>query len=317
MAELVFLGTPAAAVPALEAVVAAGHQVRLVVSQPDRRRGRGSALDPSPVKAAARPLGLAVTDRLADVVQAGATLGVVVAYGKIIPQTILDQLPMVNLHFSLLPRWRGAAPVERAILAGDEVTGVCLMRLEAGLDTGPVLERIVTPIEPGEHVGALTSRLARLGAELLVEALAAGVDSWGNGTAQQGEPTYAAKIEPDELRINWEQPAEAVVRQVRLDRAYTTFRGQRLRVLEAVVGSPEQADGSDRPDRSQPGMPRSGSEVPAGTLYRVAQVVAGDGATVNLVRVQPEGRRPVDATAWWHGARLEAGERLGAVAVRR
>lgn len=314
MADLVFLGTPAAAVPALEAVVAAGHQVRLVVSQPDRRRGRGSALDPSPVKAAARQLGLAVTDRLTDVVRAGATLGVVVAYGKIIPQTILDQLPMVNLHFSLLPRWRGAAPVERAILAGDDVTGVCLMRLEAGLDTGPVLERIVTPIEPGEHAGDLTDRLARLGAELLVDALAAGVDSWGEGTAQQGEPTYAAKIEPDELRIDWEKSAEAVIRQVRLDRAYTTFRGQRLRILEAVVGQPEQIEGSGG---SQPEVPRSSLEAPAGTLYPVAQVVTGDGATVNLVRVQPEGRRPVEAMAWWRGARPEAGERLGAVAVRR
>lgn len=294
--------------------MAAGHQVRLVVSQPDRRRGRGSALDPSPVKAAARQLGLAVTDRLTDVVRAGATLGVVVAYGKIIPQTILDQLPMVNLHFSLLPRWRGAAPVERAILAGDDVTGVCLMRLEAGLDTGPVLERIVTPIEPGEHAGDLTDRLARLGAELLVDALAAGVDSWGEGTAQQGEPTYAAKIEPDELRIDWEKSAEAVIRQVRLDRAYTTFRGQRLRILEAVVGQPEQIEGSGG---SQPEVPRSSLEAPAGTLYPVAQVVTGDGATVNLVRVQPEGRRPVEAMAWWRGARPEAGERLGAVAVRR
>jgi methionyl-tRNA formyltransferase len=122
----------------LRALVGAGHEVVLVVSQPDKRRGRGGELAPSPVKAAAVALGLAVTERVDDVITAGAELGVVVAYGRLIRPHVLAVLPMINVHFSLLPRWRGAAPVERAILAGDERTGVCVMQLEEGLDTGPV-----------------------------------------------------------------------------------------------------------------------------------------------------------------------------------
>src|SRR5439155_5015611 len=123
-----------------------GHDIRLVVTRADKRRGRGSALVPSPVKAAATELGLPVTASIDDVIDAGAELGVVVAYGRIIKPHVLDVLPMVNIHFSLLPRWRGAAPVERAILAGDEVTGVCVMALEEGLDTGPVYAREGRPI---------------------------------------------------------------------------------------------------------------------------------------------------------------------------
>lgn len=304
MAALAFLGTPDAAVPSLRALVDAGHDVRLVVTQPDRRRGRGGALVPSPVKRAATELGLAVTDRLDDVLSCGAALGVVVAYGRIIPQRVLDVVPMVNVHFSLLPRWRGAAPVERAILAGDTVTGVCLMRLEAGLDTGPVLARAEVPIGPDDTAGALTARLADLGARLLADALAAGLDELGPGEPQQGEPTYAAKIDPDELRIDWAQPAEAVVRLTLLGRAFTEFRGQRLRVLQAVT------PGDD------PGRPGAGAAagVAPGTLVPVAQAVAGDSGHVRLVTVQPEGRRPVDGDAWWNGARPAPGERLGAPA---
>ena len=139
--RLVFLGTPEAAVPTLEAVVDAGHEVVLVVTRPDRRRGRGSELTPSPVKAAALRLGLSVTHRLADVADVDADRAVVVAYGAIIPETLLKKTPMLNVHFSLLPRWRGAAPVQRAILAGDEETGVSIISLEATLDTGPGASR--------------------------------------------------------------------------------------------------------------------------------------------------------------------------------
>ncbi|MGH9028042.1 MAG: methionyl-tRNA formyltransferase, partial [Acidimicrobiales bacterium] len=139
MARLAFLGSPSAAVPSLRALVRAGHDVSLVVSRPDKRRGRGQAASPSPVKAAALEAGIDVTDQLDDVLGSGAELAVVVAYGRIIPKRVLDVMPMVNAHFSLLPRWRGAAPVEHAILAGDRVTGVCIMVLEEGLDTGPVL----------------------------------------------------------------------------------------------------------------------------------------------------------------------------------
>lgn len=317
MAPLAFLGTPQAAVPSLRALVDAGHDVRLVVSQPDRRRGRGGALVPSPVKAAATELGLAVTDRLDDVLDAGVVLGVVVAYGRIIPQRVLDVVPMVNVHFSLLPRWRGAAPVERALLAGDEVTGVCLMRLEAGLDTGPVLARRELAIGPDEQSDELTARLAVEGADLLATALADGPDALGPGEPQQGEPTYAAKIDPDELRLDWAQPADALVRLTRLGRAHTTFRGQRLRVLRTVAGegAPADAPSGTLPTGTLPsGTLPSGTLPPPGTLLPVANVVAGDGGTVRLVTVQPEGRRPVDGEAWWNGARPEPGERLGGTA---
>ena len=144
------------AVPPLRALVDAGHDIALCVTRPDRRRGRGSAVTPSPVKAAALELGLPVSHSMEDVAEAGVELAVVVAYGRIIPASLLARVPMVNLHFSLLPRWRGAAPVERALLAGDEETGVCLMKLEEGLDTGPVYARLVVPI--GDEVDLSTLR---------------------------------------------------------------------------------------------------------------------------------------------------------------
>ena len=151
MARLVFLGTPDDAVPSLEALVGAGHDVALVVTRADARRGRRGAPSPSPVKARAVELGLPVTDQLDDVLDAGAGLGVVVAYGRIIPARILDAIPMVNLHFSLLPRWRGAAPVERAILAGDRTTGVCVMAVEPGLDTSAMESKLVASPSSGSR----------------------------------------------------------------------------------------------------------------------------------------------------------------------
>ena len=302
MAALAFLGSPEAAVVPLEALVAAGHDVRLVVSRAEARRGRGGTVSPSPVAAAARRLGLAVTDDLDDVVGAGAELGVVVAYGRIVPARVLDALPMVNLHFSLLPRWRGAAPVERAILAGDEETGVCVMRLEAGLDTGPVLARRTVPVDDA-HAGALTGALARVGAELLVEVLAGGPGALGPGQPQTGEVTYAAKVDPGELRIDWHRPAAEVRRLVRLDRAWTTFRGRRLRVLDARPG-PEGAGGE------APGDPGTVEVVGEGAQERVT-VRCGTGV-LELLTVQAEGGRPLGAAPWARGARPEPGERLGA-----
>jgi len=296
VARLAFLGSPPAAVVALEALVGAGHDVALVVSRRDTRRGRGPVPGPSPVKRAALDLGLAVTDRLDEVAAVGAELGVVVAYGRIVPGPVLEALPMVNVHFSLLPRWRGAAPVERAILAGDAETGVCLMRLEAGLDTGPVLGVERVAIEPGEHARTLTARLARTGAALLTAALAGGVDGLGPGEPQRGEPTYAAKIGPDELRLDWARPAAELERVVRLDRAWTTVHGERLRVL-AARARPDAGDGAP------------------GTLLGTA-VVTGAGL-LELLEVQPAGRRPTPAPAWRRGLRLEAGELLGAPGADR
>ncbi len=331
--RLVFLGSPPAAVPTLEALVHAGHEIALVVSQPDRRRGRGSALTPSPVKEAARGLGLAVTDQLEDVVGAGAELGVVVAYGRIIPQRILDALPMINVHFSLLPRWRGAAPVERAILAGDDRTGVCIMRLEAGLDTGPVLGCSEVAIGADESAPELMDRLAHLGAALTLELLAPGPDALAAGDAQQGEPTYAAKIDPAELRIDWRMPAVDLARLVRLGRAWTTFRGERLRALRAaVVGTPPAtgapatgppatgapatgapatgppATGEPETGGPETGGPETGGHRPGAIEDDV--VVTGDGR-IRLLELQPAGRRPQAAAEWMRGVRPTPDDRLG------
>src|SRR5579875_3972325 len=180
MACLAFLGTPELAVAPLRALLDAGHEVVLAVSGPDRRRGRGARTSPSPLKAAAGALGVPTTSRLRDLLalppDRRPELGVVVAYGRIIPVEVLAELEMVNLHFSLLPRWRGAAPVERAILAGDRTTGVCVMAVEEGLDTGPIFARAELEIGENEHLGPLRDRLVARGCELLVEVLAGGRD---------------------------------------------------------------------------------------------------------------------------------------------
>jgi methionyl-tRNA formyltransferase len=291
MSRLAFLGTPDAAVPSLTALVAAGHEIDLVVSRRDSRRSRRGDAEPSPVKLAALELGLEVTDDLNQVTSAGAELAVVVAYGRIIPERILDVLPMVNVHFSLLPRWRGAAPVERAILAGDATTGVCVMRLEAGLDTGPVLARSEVPIGDDETAHELRERLASVGAELLVDVLSHGVKDLAPGEPQVGEATYAAKVEAQELELHFEAPAVELARIVRIGRAWTTFRGGRLIV------------GAARPHENV------AVGAPPGTLD--GSSVATGGGTLELVEVQPEGRKRVPAREWLRGARPQEGERLG------
>ncbi|MEY2425437.1 MAG: methionyl-tRNA formyltransferase [Actinomycetota bacterium] len=230
--RLVFLGSPDAAVPSLNALVDAGHDVALVVTQPDRRRGRGNELVPTPVKAAAIAHGIPTSETVDDVLGVDAELGVVAAFGKIIKPHVLEALPMVNVHFSLLPRWRGAAPVERAILAGDTETGVCLMRVDVGLDTGDVFACEAVPIDDEITADELTAVLAERGARLLVEGLAKGL---GDGTPQQGEPTYAAKISPEDLQLDMSQPPEELVRRTRLGRAWTTVNGKRLIIWRARV----------------------------------------------------------------------------------
>jgi len=252
-----------------------------VVTRPDKRRGRGGASSPTAVADAAAELGIAVTHDIAEATRAGAELGIVVAYGRIIKPDILAALPMLNIHFSLLPRWRGAAPVERAILAGDAVTGVCLMDVEEGLDTGGVYRRREVQIGPSETAGALTARLGQIGAELLVEALDQGL---GRPEPQIGEVTYAAKIEPGDLRLDWDRPAVELHRIVRLGRAWTTWNGHRLLVLEAA---PED-------DGGEPGH-----------IYGDV-VGAGEGG-LRLLRVQPEGRRPMTLADWRRGVTAPGG----------
>jgi methionyl-tRNA formyltransferase len=286
--RLVYLGSPDAAVPPLRALVDAGFDIRLVVSQPDRKRGRGGALLPSPVKAAALELGLPVSDRVDDVLEVGAELGVVVAFGKLVKPHVLEQLPMVNLHFSLLPRWRGAAPVERALLAGDTETGVGVMQLEAGLDTGGLHAEERVPIGPEETADELRARLVAVGTELLVRTLTAGL---GEPVPQVGEPTYAAKLDPAELEIDWTRPATEVHRLVRLGRAWTTFRGKRLKVLAARLA------------------PAAGA-VPGPGAVDGLLVGTAEGA-LEVVTVQPEGKGPQAASDWRNGSRPQPGERLG------
>ncbi len=298
MARLVYLGTPDAAVAPLLTLVEAGHDVALVVTRPDRRRGRGSALLPSPVKAAAHACGLAVSDDLHDATEVGAELGVVVAYGRIIPVTVLEVLPMVNLHFSLLPRWRGAAPVERALLEGDSETGVCLMAVEAGLDTGPIYAEVATPIGEEETVDALRARLVAIGCVLLEEHLAGGRSGLPSPREQAGTPSYAEKILPHELELDWQREAIHLRRVVRLGRAWTTFRGRRVRILSVATCGEESATG----DGVGPLAP--------GAL-RGAEVGAGEGTSLCLLTVQPEGKRPMEARAWLHGLRAGADDRLG------
>lgn len=272
--KLVYLGTPEMAVPPLRALVAAGHEIVLVVTRVDKRRGRGSEVSPSPVKAAARELGLRVTHDVDDVVAAareqGAELGVVVAFGQIIKPHVLEVLPMVNLHFSLLPRWRGAAPVERALLAGDEVTGVCVMALEEGLDTGGVYARREVPIGPETTAAELREELVGVGTELLVGTLASPL---GEPEPQHGEVTHAAKFTSADFEIDWTRSVEDVHRLVRVGGAWTTFRGKRLKINSARL-----VDGELRP-----------------------------------VTVQPEGKAPMSFDAWRNGAHPSADELFGAL----
>jgi methionyl-tRNA formyltransferase len=300
MARLVYLGTPEAAVEPLRALVAAGHDVALVVTRADKRRGRGGALLPSPVKTAAIDLGLTVTDRLDDAVETSADLGVVVAYGRIVPSAVLDRLPMVNLHFSLLPRWRGAAPVERAILEGDSETGVCLMKVEAGLDTGPVYAAEAIAIDDEESVEDLRRRLVAIGCRLLEEHLSDGVAGLPVPRDQVGSPTYAEKIRPEEHELQWDLTEVELRRVVRIGRAWTTFRGKRLRVLTAAPGPAPEGGASE---------PEGGASEP-GHLDG-DMVVAGRGTRLRLLSVQPEGRQPMDASAWLRGVRPAPGDRLG------
>ena len=269
--RLAYLGTPEIAVVPLRALVDAGHDVALVVCRPDARRGRGGARTPSPVKAAALELGLPVTDAVDDLLTLDppAELGVVVAFGRIIKPHVLSALPMINVHFSLLPRWRGAAPVERAILAGDEVTGVCVMDVEEGLDTGGVHRRAEVAIGPDETADELRSRLAVIGTGLLLDALDRGL---GAPEPQGGEATYADKIDPAELEVDWSRSSEEIHRLVRIGGAWTTHRGKRLKIWRTSLG-------------------------PDGHL--------------ELVEVQPEGKPRMAAADWANGAHWSPGDPLG------
>jgi methionyl-tRNA formyltransferase len=278
-------------VPTLEALVDDGHDVVLVVSGPDRRRARRGEPTPSPVKAAALARGLGVGTDVREAVRLDAELGVVVAYGRLIPPDVLDRLAFVNLHLSLLPRWRGAAPVERAILAGDTESGVSIMALDVGLDTGGVYETITTPIGPNDDASSLGTRLVDLGTQALLKRLRRGIAGLGVATAQVGEVTYAEKLTAVDRTLDFGRSAEANSRVVRIGGATTTFRGAVFKVLRAEA------------------LPDGPVGVAPGIL--VGDVVATRSGGLRLIEVQAAGKRPQPFGAFANGARIEPDEMLG------
>jgi len=307
--KLLFAGTPAPAVPSLEALLASDHEVVAVLTRPDARSGRGRKVSRSPVGEHADAAGLPVlqprSPRDPEFLEQLAGLAVdcvpVVAYGALVPPAALD-LPVhgwVNLHFSLLPAWRGAAPVQHAIMAGDEITGASTFLLEAGLDTGPVYGTVTEPIRPRDTAGDLLGRLGTSGAGLLVATL----DGIAAGTlVAEPQPadgvSLAPKVEPADAQVDWTLPAHVVDRRVRgvtpAPGAWTTWRGERLRV-GPVVAAP------DAPDLQPGELVAGGDGVLVGT---------GRGA-VRLGDVQPAGKRMSPAVDWARGARPASGERVG------
>ena len=282
--RLVYLGTPEIAVSPLVELCDAGFEVVTVVTGQDKRRGRGSSPSHSPVKAKALELGLTVTHELSDLLHVEADLGVVVAFGQIIPKNHLEQIPMLNLHFSLLPRWRGAAPVERSILAGDSVTGVCLMVVEEELDTGSICAR--QEVEIGDKTGEeLRQSLVEVGSSMLVKELKAGLKA---PVPQNGSPTYAHKISPDDLLLDWNQPVEELMNKIRLGGAWTTFRGSRFKIWSASVSS--------------------ALSNPVGTISD--DQVAGVNGSLKLIEVQAENRGRQSFDSWQSGARLNSEDRF-------
>ncbi|HYD46150.1 MAG TPA: methionyl-tRNA formyltransferase [Phenylobacterium sp.] len=299
--RLAFLGTPDFAVPTLSELAAAGHEIACVYAQPPAPRGRGQAVRPSPVQAFAESLGLPVRTpasmRDPAEIEAFRALAldaaVVVAFGQILPREVLEapRLGCFNLHASLLPRWRGAAPIQRAIMGGDTHTGVQVMRMSEGLDEGPILLSETVRIDALDTAGTLHDRLALVGAHLAPRALAA-IERGAAIETPQGEEgvTYARKIRPKEARIDWSRPAAEVDRKIRglspFPGAWFMAEGKRVKALLSRV---EDADGA-----------------PGEVLDDSLLIACGEGA-VRLLRAQREGKSAQDADAFLRGFPLKAG----------
>ncbi|MDO5369685.1 methionyl-tRNA formyltransferase [Paracoccus sp. (in: a-proteobacteria)] len=293
--RVIFMGTPEFSVPALQAI-AARHEVVCVYSQPPRAAGRGQKPRPSPVQAAAEALGIPVrnpvrlkgAEEQAEFAALDADVAVVVAYGLILPQPVLDapRLGCLNIHASLLPRWRGAAPIHRAVIAGDAETGVAIMQMEAGLDTGPVLAEARTPIGVEETTADLHDRLARMGADLIVDVL----DCLPLPAVPQAAEgvSYAAKIDKAEARIDWTRPAAEVDRLIRglspFPGAWCMAGGERLKLLRSRL-----AEGQGAPGEVLGGL-----------------TVACGGGAVEITEVQRGGKRPMPAAEALRGMSLPA-----------
>lgn len=297
------MGTPEFSVPVLEAL-AAEHEVVCAYSQPPRPAGRGKKLRPSPVQARAEALGIEVrhptslqsSEEQAAFAALNVDVAVVVAYGLILPQAVLDAPARgcLNIHASLLPRWRGAAPIHRSIMAGDAQTGVCIMQMEAGLDTGPVLLREALEIGDTETTGALHDRLSAMGARLIIEALERLPELEPQVQPDAGV-TYAHKIDKAEAAIDWTRPAAEVARHINglspFPGAFVMRGETRLKLL--------RARSLDDANAAEPG-----------TLLQGPTVACGTGA-IELLEVQPAGKGRMDAASWVNGAGLKSGARLG------
>ena len=300
--RIVFMGTPDFSVAALHALQSEGHEIACVYSQPPRPAGRGKKDRPSPVQAHAEQLGLPVrhpvslrdADAQAEFAALRADIAVVVAYGLILPQAILDAPAhgCLNIHASLLPRWRGAAPIHRAIMAGDTDTGVCIMQMEAGLDTGPVLSRAATPIGVDETTDQLHDRLAKIGAELIVGTLAK-LPSLTPKPQPEDGVTYAHKIDKAEAAIDWTRSADEVDRQIRglspFPGAWFEAEGVRIKVLGSQLAN--------------------GNGAPGEVLDDTLTGACGTGA-VQLMRLQRAGKGAQDADVFLRGTQMPCGTQL-------
>lgn len=309
--RVIFAGTPDFAAISLQAILAAGQDVPLVLTQPDRPAGRGMSLQASPVKQLAlqhglrvhQPPSLEADEARRPIIDAGADVMVVAAYGLILPQSVLDipRLGCLNIHASLLPRWRGAAPIQRALLAGDAETGITIMRMDAGLDTGPMLLKESLPIAAGDSAGSLHDKLASLGARLIVEALARLERGGLPGEIQPAEGvTYAAKLDKNEAALDWRLPAVQLGRAVR---AFNPFPGATAQLDGEVV-------------KIWAAMPASQTGE-AGRILAVDSdgvvVACGDGA-LRLTELQKAGGKRLPAADFLRGFPLKPGQRFAVAA---
>jgi methionyl-tRNA formyltransferase len=308
--KTIFLGTPAFAVRSLEALAAAGHEILAVFTQPDRPSGRGQTLTSPPVKQSALALGLAVhqpervrrPEAAALIAALRPEIMVVVGYGQIIPQSILDIPPhgIVNVHASLLPRYRGAAPIQWAIANGETRTGVTTMRIDAGLDTGDMLLKAETEIGPMETAPELSARLAQMGAALLIETLA-GIERGAITPVRQNpdEATYAPVLKKEDGLIDWRRTAAEIHNRARgftpWPGAHTRFRGRAFQILKTRPAEMKLA--------AAPGSLH--------VIKPALLVCCGQGESLELVEVQPEGKKPMAAAAFLNGYRVAGNEQLG------
>lgn len=307
--RIVFAGTPEVALPSLEALLASEHEVVAVLTRPDAPSGRGKRLTPSPVAARAAELGIEALkpakprdpEFVARFQEVAPDCCPVVAYGALLPQSLLDLVPygFVNLHFSLLPAWRGAAPVQHAVLAGDKVTGATTFRIVAALDAGPTFLQLTEPISPTDTSGELLTRLSISGADLLVRTLDGIADGSLTATPQPAEGiTIAPKLTVEDARIDWTRSAVEIDRVVRgcspAPGAWTTFRGERFKINS--------------------GKPMDNCEGVPGELTitkRSVTVAAGDGTGLLLGQVQAQGKKPMNAADWARGVTFAPSDRLG------